>query len=62
MISDGSKFEIESFKSVDFSGKSIKYYDTDIYKASRKIKQMQKLNDNIIATWVDLPEQCMIDK
>ena len=31
-----------------------KYYDTDIYVASRKIKQMQKLDDNIIAIWVEL--------
>lgn len=54
MIQNGSKFEIERYNSVDFIGKSAKYYDTDIYVASRKIKQMQKLDDNIIAIWVEL--------
>ncbi|RKJ74944.1 hypothetical protein D7X33_18810 [Butyricicoccus sp. 1XD8-22] len=27
------------------------YLDTDIYKASREIKKMQKLNSNILSTW-----------
>lgn len=29
----------------------IPYLDTDIYKASRQIKKMQKLNSNILSTW-----------
>ena len=29
-----------------------KYLETDIYKASREIKKMQKLTSNILTTWV----------
>lgn len=29
------------------------YLSTDIYKASREIKKMQKLNDNILSTWIE---------
>ena len=29
------------------------YLDTDIYKASREIKKMQKLNSNILSTWYE---------
>lgn len=31
------------------------YLDTDIYKASREIKKMQKLNSNILSTWYENP-------
>lgn len=27
------------------------YFNTDIYKASREIKKMQKLSSNILTTW-----------
>ena len=30
-----------------------KYLDTDIYKASREIKKMQKLNSNILTSWYE---------
>lgn len=30
-----------------------KYYDTDIYRVSREIKKMQKLNSNILSTWYE---------
>ena len=30
------------------------YLETDIYKASREIKKMQKLNSNILTTWYDI--------
>ena len=34
------------------------YLETDIYKASREIKKMQKLNSNILTTWYDIvPER-----
>lgn len=29
------------------------YIDTDIYKASREIKKMQKLSSNILSLWND---------
>lgn len=36
----------------------VPYLDTDIYKASREIKKMQKLRSNILSTWPsDLPNQ-----
>lgn len=36
------------------SNKKVHFYlDTDIYKASREIKKMQKLQSNILSTWVD---------
>ena len=31
------------------------YLSTDIYKASREIKKMQRLNDNILSTWIENP-------
>ena len=37
------------------------YLDTDIYKASRQIKKMQKINANILTTWPDeLPDRATI--
>ena len=27
------------------------YFDTDIYKASKELKKMQKLSSNILTTW-----------
>ena len=30
------------------------YLETDIYKASREIKKMQKLRSNVLATWYDI--------
>ena len=34
------------------------YLETDIYKASREIKKMQKLNSNVLTTWYDIvPEK-----
>lgn len=30
------------------------YPNTDIYKASREIRKMQKLNSGILTTWTDL--------
>ncbi len=36
------------------------YLDTDIYKASREIKKMQKLNSNILSTWYE-PTRPMIE-
>lgn len=33
--------------------KPILYMDTDIYKASRELRKMQKLNSNILCTWIE---------
>ena len=30
------------------------YLETDIYKVSREIKKMQKLNSNVLTTWYDI--------
>jgi hypothetical protein len=39
------------------------YLDTDIYKASREIKKMQRLDSNILAIWVEPePSNPMIEK
>lgn len=32
------------------------YLNTDIYKVSRKIKQMQKLNSNVLTTWIEVAD------
>ena len=32
---------------------SKEYLETDIYKASREIKKMQKLSSNVLTTWYD---------
>ena len=34
------------------------YLETDIYKASREIKKMQKLSSKVLTTWYDIvPER-----
>ena len=33
--------------------KTLPYFSTDIYAASREIKKMQKLNSNILSVWLD---------
>ena len=33
------------------------YYSTDIYSASRIIKKMQKLEDNILSIWIDVDDE-----
>lgn len=41
----------------------VPYLDTDIYRASRQIKKMQKLNSNILSTWPDkLPQRKMLQE
>lgn len=43
--------------------KPVSYLDTDIYKASREIKKMQKLRSNVLSTWpADLPNQHKLDE
>lgn len=37
------------------------YFDTDIYRASREIKKMQKLEKNILTTWPDLSEKDFLE-
>lgn len=40
----------------------VPYLDTDIYRASRQIRKMQKLNSNILSTWpAKLPERKAIE-
>lgn len=39
------------FNEMDIQNKTVPYESTDIYKVSRKLKQMQKLNHNILSTW-----------
>lgn len=36
------------------------YLDTDIYKASREIKKMQKLNSNILSVWVEPTDEKLL--
>ena len=40
------------------------YFDTDIYKASREIKKMQKIDSNILSFWYDdtLKKPLQIDR
>lgn len=42
---------VYSFSEMDIQNKTVPYESTDIYKVSRKLKQMQKLNHNILSTW-----------
>ncbi len=47
----------------NIAGLAQTYLDTDIYKASREIKKMQKLSTNILTSWYEgvphsLPESC----
>ena len=46
MISNGAGTEISILPQT--------YLDTDIYKASREIKKMQKLSSNILTTWYEV--------
>ena len=40
----------------------VSYLDTDIYKASREIRKMQKLNSNILTTWYEVKNIAMIEE
>lgn len=42
-----------TFKNPKPSKKCELYLDTDIYKASREIKKMQKLHSNILSVWIE---------
>lgn len=43
--------------------KPVPYLDTEIYRVSRQIKKMQKLDSNILSTWPDkLPNQKMLEE
>lgn len=33
--------------------KQVEYLSTDIYRASREIKRMQKIYNNLLCTWID---------
>lgn len=44
---------IKQFDKGDLMIKPKLYTDTDIYKASRELRKMQKLNSNILTTWYD---------
>ncbi len=40
----------------------VMYLNTDIYHASRLIKKMQKIQDNILSIWYDVPESKSIEQ
>lgn len=46
-----SSIVLYGFNEMDIQDKTVPYESTDIYKVSRKLKQMQKLNHNILSTW-----------
>ncbi|MCI9563537.1 MAG: hypothetical protein HFF63_06560 [Oscillospiraceae bacterium] len=53
MIAGDSKSELAIPESATPGIPTQIYLDTDIYKASREIKKMQKLNSNILSTWYE---------
>ena len=56
MIEGDNKKNISTISQITVSKLAlspIPYLDTDIYKASRQIKKMQKLYSNILSTWPD---------
>lgn len=48
-----SHFRIESNRKEELDMTTDIYLDTDIYKASREIKKMQKLSSNILSIWCE---------
>lgn len=53
MIEGGTKSELALAVGAD-SGEPVRVYlDTDIYKASREVKKMQKLYSNILSAWYE---------
>ena len=48
-----NKIAIKGNSSHDLSLIPVKYLDTDIYKASREVKKMQKLSSNILSVWYE---------
>ena len=49
MISNGTKIETSLLPQI--------YLNTDIYRASREIKKMQKLSSNILTTWLEVDNE-----
>ncbi len=43
---------VYGYSDTDIQKKTVPYESTDIYKVSRKLKQMQRLNNKILSTWV----------
>ncbi len=60
MIAGDTKSELDILDSTASSISAQIYLDTDIYKTSREIKKMQKLNSNILSTWYE-PTRPMIE-
>ena len=54
MLSNGAGTEISVLPQT--------YLDTDIYKASREIKKMQKLSSNILTTWYEVDRRRLLPK
>lgn len=61
MIAGDSKSELAIPESATPGIPTQIYLDTDIYKASREIKKMQKLNSNILSTWYE-PMRPMLEQ
>ena len=67
-LSENNETALSVLRNEKISLQGITYLDTDIYKASREIKKMQRLQSNILSTWYE-PEsnskdnsgECTID-
>lgn len=55
----GDNNDIEVYYLSNENSSPVKYYKTDIYKASREIKKMQKLEYGILSKWpdIDIPKE-----
>ena len=60
MIGGDTQAEVAILDNVDLDDPPQIYLRTDIYKASREIKKMQKLDSKILSTWYE-PTRLMIE-
>ena len=54
---DSNKIVIKNSSNKKNKNKGTVYLETDIYKASREIKKMQKLYTNVLSTWIELEKK-----
>ena len=51
----------EDIKHNEVSELPLKYLETDIYRVSREVKKMQRINDNILTAWYEVDSGRYID-
>ena len=58
---DKNNLLVPDIKHNEVSELPLKYLETDIYRVSREVKKMQRINDNILTAWYEVDSGRYID-